>query len=466
MGGARGGEKQMQELPTQENWSSRMVFLMAAIGAAVGLGNLWKFPYTAGVSGGAAFVIVYIGAIIVVAIPIVMAELLIGRRGRMNPVNSFRVLAEKAGAGRIWGWVGGINILAVFLILSFYSVIAGWALAYIPKVATGVFTGHSSDAVAAEFSNLLASPAQMAFWHAVFIGLTVYIVSQGIQKGIERAVKLLMPALFVLLLLLVGYAAVAGDFAAALVFLFQADFSKIDANVILSAVGQAFFSVSVAMGLLISYGSYLDKEINIARAAVIIASVDTLVALLAGLAIFPLVFANGLDAAEGPGLLFVTLPIAFGNMPAGALFGTAFFVLILVSALTSSIAVLEPIVAWADEHKGMKRSLATRLVGIAAWIVGLATVFSFNLWGEVHPLGAFETFKDKTVFDLLDYLTTNIMLPLGGLLIAIFAGWIMSKESTMDELGLSKGPVFNAWRFLVRFVCPLAVGAILLANLV
>jgi NSS family neurotransmitter:Na+ symporter len=456
----------MQQMEKQENWSSRMVFLMAAVGAAVGLGNLWKFPYTAGVSGGAAFVIVYVAAIIVVAIPIVMAELMIGRRGRMSPVNSFRALAEQAGAGRIWGWVGGINILAVFLILSFYSVIAGWALAYIPKVATGVFTGHSSEEVSAVFTQLLASPVQMAFWHAVFIALTVYIVGQGVQKGIERAVKLLMPALFVMLILLVGYAAIAGDFASAVAFLFQADFSKINANVVLSAVGQAFFSVSVAMGLLIAYGSYLDKDINIPKAAVIIAAADTLVALLAGLAIFPLVFANGLDAAEGPGLLFVTLPIAFGQMPAGALFGTVFFVLILVSAVTSSIAVMEPIVAWADEHKGMKRSVTTRLIGLAAWIVGLATVFSFNLWGDIHPLGAFERFKDKTIFDLLDYLATNIMLPVGGLLIAVFVGWIMSRESTLEELGLSEGPVYSTWLFLVRFVCPVAVGAILLANLV
>jgi len=453
-------------METQENWSSRFVFLMAAVGAAVGLGNLWKFPYTAGVSGGAAFVIVYIAAIVVVAIPIVMAELMIGRRGRMSPVSSFRVLAKQAGAGRIWGWVGGINILAVFLILSFYSVIAGWALAYIPKVATGVFTGHSGDDVAAVFTQLLASPLQMAFWHAIFIALTVYIVGHGIQKGIERAVKLLMPALFFMLILLVAYAAIAGDFRSAITFLFQADFSKVDANVVLSAVGQAFFSVSVAMGLLIAYGSYLDKDINIPKAAVIIAGADTVVALLAGLAIFPLVFANGLDAAEGPGLLFVTLPIAFGQMPAGALFGTVFFVLILVSAVTSSIAVMEPIVAWADEHKGMKRSVTTRYVGLAAWIVGLATVFSFNLWGDIHPLGAFEKFEDKTIFDLLDYLATNILLPVGGLLIAVFVGWVMSRESTMEELGLQKGPFYSAWLFLVRFVCPVAVGAILLANLV
>ncbi len=455
----------MQQMEAQENWSSRFVFLMAAVGAAVGLGNLWKFPYTAGVSGGAAFVIVYIVAIIFVATPIVMAELLIGRRGKMSPINSIRNLAKAEGAARLWGWIGGINVLAVFVIMSFYSVIAGWAIAYIPKAATGVLQGLSGAEADALFDDLLASPGQMAFFHGVFIGLTIFIVGQGVQKGIERAVKFLMPSLFVLLLVLVGYAAVKGDFAGAVAFLFQADFSKIDANVLLSAIGQAFFSVSVAMGLLISYGSYLNKEINITRAAIIIAGADTLVALLAGLVIFPLVFANGLDAAEGPGLLFVTLPIAFGNMPAGALFGTVFFALILVSAVTSSIAGFEPIVAWADEHRGMKRGLSALIIGIAAWLVGLLTVFSFNLWGDFYPLDAFESFKGKSMFDLLAYFTNDLMLPLGGALLAIFAGWVMSRDNTREELGLPDGPVYAIWLLLVRYLCPVAVGAVFLAYL-
>lgn len=454
----------MQPMEAQETWSSRLVFIMAAVGAAVGLGNLWKFPYTAGVSGGAAFVIVYIGAIVVVAVPIVMAELLIGRRGRRSPPGSFARLAEQAGAKRAWSLVGVLNIVAVFMILSFYSVIAGWALAYVPKLASGLFTGVDNAVVTREFESLLAAPATLAFWHFVFIALTVVIVVRGIQQGIEKAVKFLMPALFAMLLMLVGYAAVEGDMASAVNFLFQADFSKIDADVVLMAIGQAFFSVSVAMGLLIAYGSYLPADINIPRASLLIAGADTLVALLAGLAIFPLVFANGLDPAEGPGLIFITLPIAFGHMPGGAIFGTLFFLLLIVSALTSSIAILEPVVAWADEHRGVSRRISTPIAGALAWLVGMTTVFSFNLWGDWHPLGGFETFAGKTLFDVQDYLTSNVMLPLGGVLISVFVGWVMTAESTREELGMAPGGAFAAWRFLVRYVCPVAVAAVLIAS--
>jgi NSS family neurotransmitter:Na+ symporter len=454
----------MQPMEVQETWSSRFVFIMAAVGAAVGLGNLWKFPYTAGVSGGAAFVIVYIGAIVVVAVPIVMAELLIGRRGRRSPPGCFATLAEKAGASRAWSWVGMLNILAVFMILSFYSVIAGWALAYVPKLASGHFTGVDSAQVGEEFNALLASPGMLAFWHLVFILLTIFIVVRGIHGGIEKAVKFLMPALFAMLLALVVYAAVEGDMKSAVGFLFQADFSKIDAQVVLMAIGQAFFSVSVAMGLLIAYGSYLPADVNIPRASLVIAGADTLVALLAGLAIFPLVFANGLDPAEGPGLIFVTLPIAFGHMPGGAIFGTVFFLLLIVSALTSSIAVLEPVVAWADEKFQVSRKVSTPITGALAWLVGLTTVFSFNLWGDVHPLDAFETFAGKSLFDIQDYLTSNIMLPLGGILISVFVGWVMTAESTREELGMAPGGLFAAWRFLIRYVCPIAIAAVLIVS--
>ena len=455
----------MQHAEAHATWSSRLVFLMAAVGAAVGLGNVWKFPYTAGVSGGGAFVLVYIASIAAVAAPIVMAELLIGRRGRRSPVNSFRELARRAGASTAWRFVGVINVTAVFLILTFYSVIAGWALAYVPKVMTGAFAGLGSEGVDQEFSALLASPSTMILWHGIFMILTVAIVARGVQAGIEKAVKFLMPSLFAMLLVLVGYGAVAGDFSAAMDFMFSADFSKLNAEVVLAAIGQAFFSVSVAMGLMIAYGAYLPDNVRIPRASFIIAGADTLVALLAGLAIFPLVFANGLDPGEGPGLIFVTLPIAFGSMPAGTLFGTIFFLLLIFAAITSSIAIMEPIVSWADEQTALTRGPAAMLIGAAAWLIGLLTVFSFNLWSGVHPLGMFKTFEGKTIFDLIDYLTSNIMLPLGGILIAVFVGWILSRSDTMDELGLSDGIGFRAWQFIMRFLAPLLVGAVLVSNL-
>jgi neurotransmitter:Na+ symporter, NSS family len=449
-----------------EGWSSRIVFLMAAVGAAVGLGNLWKFPYTAGVSGGAAFVLVYLVAVAAVAVPIVIAELLIGRRGRMSPPNSFIALAREAGASRGWRFVGWMNLVAVFLILSFYSVVAGWALAYVPMMALGHFAGASAEEVGAEFNALLASPVRLAFLHAIFMSLTVSIVAIGLKRGIERAVRFLMPALLLMLVALVLYAAVAGDLPRTIRFLFQADFSRITAPVVLQAIGQAFFSVSVAMGLLITYGAYLDRETRIGQSAVYIAGADTCVALLSGLAIFPLVFANGLDPAEGPGLLFVTLPIAFGHMPAGALFGALFFLLVLVSAMTSSIAILEPMVSWAEEHDWARRGPAAVITGAIAWLVGLATVFSFNLWAGWFPLGRLARFRESTVFDLIDYLTSNLLLPLGGMLIAVFVGWVLSAETTRAELGVQDGRYFRVWRLMLRFVAPVAVGLVLAASLV
>lgn len=450
---------------THEGWSSRLVFLMAAVGAAVGLGNLWKFPYTAGVNGGAAFVLVYLVAVAAVAVPVVVAELLIGRRGRMSPPNSFLALAREAGANPAWRFVGWMNLLAVFLILSFYSVIAGWALAYVPKLAMGHFRAASADQVAAEFGALLGSPGTLALLHALFMALTVSIVAVGLKRGIERAVRFLMPALLLMLIALVLYAAIEGDMARTMRFLFQADFSKIDSDVVLQAIGQAFFSVSVAMGLLITYGAYLDRETRIGSSALYIAGADTFVALMSGLAIFPLVFANALDPAEGPGLIFVTLPIAFGQMPAGALFGALFFLLVLVSALTSSIAILEPVVSWAEEHDWMKRGPAAIAAGVLAWVVGLATVFSFNLWAGWFPLGRFERFRESTVFDLIDYFTSNLLLPLGGVLIAVFVGWVLSAETTRQEVGVHDGRGFRVWRFALRYIAPLGVGWVLFANL-
>ncbi len=445
-------------------WSSRTVFLLAAIGAAVGLGNIWKFPYTTGVSGGGAFVIVYILAIFFIAIPIVMAELMIGRRGRRSPVTNFRILAGHAAASPLWRLVGWLNITAVFLILSFYSVIAGWALAYIPKVAGGTFSGADNGLVAAEFNALLAAPIELSLWHGLFMAITVAIVSMGLEKGIERAVKWLMPTLFVMLVILIGYGAVAGDFDRALEFLFAVDFSKIDANVVLMAIGQAFFSVSVAMGLLITYGAYMRAEEYITTSAIVIACADTLVAIMAGLAIFPLVFANGLDPAGGPGLIFVTLPIAFGHMPGGILFGTLFFVLLFFAALTSSIAIMETVISWAVENRPEQRRLITSLAGLAAWLIGLVTVLSFNVWGDFHPLQMFKLFQDKTLFDLIDYMASNVMLPLGGILIALFCGWVMAREDAREELRLMDGRIYFLWRFLIRFVVPLGVAAVLVVN--
>ncbi|MEQ8844167.1 MAG: sodium-dependent transporter [Phycisphaerales bacterium] len=446
-------------------WSSRLMFLMATIGAAVGLGNIWKFPYTAGVSGGGAFVICYIGAIAGVALPVLVAELMIGRRGRRGPVGSITAVAAQSGARSAWRAIGWLNVVAVFVILSFYSVIAGWALAYLPKFASGAFRGADAGAVDASFRRLLDAPVEMMLWHGAFILITAVVVARGLDRGIERAVGALMPALFAMLLLLVLYAGIVGDFAAAARFLFMPDFTRLSSEVLLSAVGQAFFSASVAMGLTIAYGSYMRTQDGIVNAAAVVIVADTLVAIVAGLAIFPLVFANDLDPAEGPGLIFMTLPLAFAQMPAGSAFGALFFLLLIFAALTSSIAIIETVISPLTEGLGLKRMTATCLVSVAAWLLGLVTVLSFNVWSDVHPLAFFDRFAGKTPFDLLDYAATNVMLPLGGVLIALFAGWAVSRAEARDELRRASPAIFGAWRILIRFLVPLLLAAVLISGL-
>ncbi len=455
----------MQPRSVKAAWSSRLAFILAAVGAAVGLGNIWKFPYVAGVSGGGAFVLVYLLAVVLVAVPILMAEVLVGRRGRHSPPIAIASVAAESNRSRHWSPAGWMGIMVAVLILSFYSVIAGWAIAYVFDTAAGTFTGLGGPGVGAHFADLLASPVRLAFWHGLFMAFAVFISAWGLQQGVERAVTIMMPLLFFMLLVMIGYSVVEGDLAAGLSFLFQPDFSKIDGGVVLVAVGQAFFSISVGMGLMMAYGAYLPREVSITRSALVIAGADTLVAMLAGIAIFPIVFANGLDPGEGPGLIFVTLPIAFGQMPGGVLFGTIFFVLLTFAAVTSAIAVLEPIVAWVQEYYMVRRWRIAVAVGCGAWVLGLGTVFSFNLWSAWRPLGFLATFSQKTFFDLLDYATVNLLIPLGGMLLSVFVGWRMSRTAVLAELGLSDGVGFKVWLFLLRVVAPLAILGVFVTNL-
>ncbi|MFZ9085905.1 MAG: sodium-dependent transporter [Steroidobacteraceae bacterium] len=446
-------------------WSSRAVFILASIGAAVGLGNIWKFPYLAGSSGGSAFVLVYLAAVVLVAVPILIAEMLLGRRGRSHPAGAIARLAVESGCRPAWGWVGGLGVIVAWVIMTYYSVIAGWAMAHVWPTLSGGFAGADAGVTAAHFDALLASPVRLMAWAGVYTAVAVAIVARGLHSGIERSISLLMPALFLALLLLVAYGLVEGEVAPALQFLFAPDFSRIDGSVVLAAVGQAFFSVGVGMGIMITYGSYLPRDVSLVRSAFLIAGADTLVALLAGIALFPLVFANGLDPAAGPGLVFVTLPIAFGNMPGGQLFGGIFFCLLVVAALTSSIAAIEPMVRWLIDRRGWSRPKAAWIAGGLTWVAGLATVLSFNLWKDWHPLGALARFQDKTFFDLLDYATSNLLMPLCALLLAVFVGWRMRAEESADELGLGSPFQFLVWRnVLLKWLVPAAIAAILLAG--
>ncbi|MDH5259668.1 MAG: sodium-dependent transporter [Gammaproteobacteria bacterium] len=431
-------------------WSSRWMFILAATGSAVGLGNIWKFPYITGENGGGAFVIVYLLCILLIGIPILMSEALMGRRGRSTPINTMRHLCSEAKASSFWQIIGWSGTLACFLILSYYSVIAGWALSYILESVSGTFAGASAEDVGQNFSELLASPGSLIFWHTAFIVMTMVVVARGVLNGLEKAVRFLMPALFILLLIMVGYAMSMGEFYRAVAFLFSPDFSKLTANGILIAMGHAFFTLSLGMGAIMIYGAYLPKNASIAKTGIVIAVADTAVALLAGLAIFPIVFSNGLEPGAGPGLIFQTLPVAFGQMPAGILFGTLFFILLTFAAWTSAISLIEPAVTWLIENKQMTRVRACTIAGSITWLVGLGTVFSFNITSDITMYG-------KTFFDLLDYLTSNIMLPLGGLGIALFAAWIMPRAASVEELGMGQGISFQIWLFLVKFVTPIAV---------
>jgi NSS family neurotransmitter:Na+ symporter len=455
----------MAQASVHETWSSRPAFILAAVGAAVGLGNIWRFPYIAGQNGGGAFVLIYIGFVLLLGIPIITAELAMGRRGKQSPVLTMSNLAREENRSQGWQVIGWLSILIPMLGLTYYSVVASWAIDYVFQAGAGAFRGFDGNDSSAFFGKLLASPWRMIFWHSVYIGLTVFVVARGVRKGLERSVKIMMPALFVILLLMVGYAMFAADFKAGVAFLFTPDFSKITVPVVLMALGQALFSIAVGVGAMITYGAYLPKNISLPWAAAIIGIVDTLVAILAGLAIFPLVLGYGLDPGEGPGLIFVTLPVAFGQMPAGTLVGCAFFVLLTFAALSSSIGMLEPAVSWLEEQRGFKRPRLALLAGFAAWLVGLAIALSFNLWGDFRPLGMFSFFADKTIFDVMDFFVANIFLPINALLIAVFAGWMMSRKSTLDELDFPDGPRYAYWRFIVRYVAPVAFGLIFFSTL-
>ena len=434
---------------THAQWSSRMGFVLAATGSAVGLGNIWKFPYMVGQSGGAAFVLVYLLCIALIGVPILVSEWMIGRRGQKNPINTMAQLAQQHGHTRNWAVVGILGVLAAFLILSFYSVIGGWALAYIRDAATGSFTGLDKGSVGAIFEGFLASPAELLSWHTVFMLLTVIIVAMGVSSGLERGSKILMPALALILVVMVGYGMTTGAFGQAVAYLFNPDWSRLDGSVLLAALGHAFFTLSLGMGIMMAYGSYLGEDVNLLRTARTVVIMDTVFALCAGLAIFPIVFANGLDPAAGPGLVFVTLPLAFGNMGGGLVLGSLFFLLLTFAALTSSISLLEPVVELLEERTPMNRVTATVVAGVTIWALGIAALLSFNIWGDVKLFGL-------NIFDLLDYVTSKFMLPLAGLGAIVFAAWKLEQASVKRELRLGDTG-FALWTVLARYVAPLGV---------
>ncbi|MDX1795715.1 MAG: sodium-dependent transporter [Hydrogenovibrio sp.] len=440
------------------SWTSQTAFILAAIGSAVGLGNLWKFPYITGENGGGAFVLVYLACILLIGVPVLIAEITLGRRGKASPPQAMSNLARETASSRLWFLLGVNGMLAGVLILSFYTVIAGWGLSYFFDSLAGQFNQITVADVGTHFSNLIANPYALIFWHSVVMLFTIYVVSKGVKSGLEKAINIMMPGLFLILLVLLGYAASTAAFGQSFEFLFAPDFSKLTWQGVLVAMGHAFFTLSIGMGTMMVYGSYLSKEYSIVKAGIWIAVVDTLVALMAGLVIFSVVFANQLAPGSGPGLLFQTLPVAFGQMTGGWFFGTLFFALVVLAALSSAISLIEPAISWLEQNWGIKRKKAAWTLGGLTWVLGLGSVLSFNAWQDVHLFG------DKNFFNSLDFLTTNIMLPLGGLLMALFAGWVMTKSQLEDELDMKAG-LMKLFRTTLRYVTPVAILIVFIYNL-
>jgi len=431
---------------------------MASVGFAVGLGNIWRFPYIAGENGGGAFVLIYLLFAFGIGVPILMAEILIGRRGRLSPPNAIRAVAKKEGRSEHWLWVGSMNLFAAFLIEVVYCVITGWVLFYLHRAITTGFANIDRTAADAQFNTILASTGTMWFWTLVGLFITGCIIYHGVAKGIEKTVNVLMPILFGLLVVLAIHNVFSDAFNQAITWLFAPDFSKINAGVFLAALGQAFFSIGVAMAGMMTYGAYLPRDVSIAKSVVAIISVDTLIALVAGVVIFPTVFSNGLDPAEGTGLIFKTLPIAFAQMPGGHFLSVLFFFLLAVAAITSMVGFVEPLACWVEEKIGFSRKKSTVFVFSVIGILSLISILSYNVFSGWTLMG-------NTINDGLNYVSNQILLPLGGLLIAVFAGWFVSKKTLQKELAMRKRILFEIWHMLIRYVVPVAIAIILVVGM-
>ncbi len=448
---------------THPAWSSRLSFIMAAVGGAVGLGNIWKFPYMVGTQGGGAFVFIYLASIFLIAIPVAIAELLIGRGGQKNAPESVVKMAAHTTRPILYAPIGYIGVLGSFILMSFYAVIAGWVMAYIWRAASGALAGVDAQSSGAIFDALLANPYELIFWQLAFIGLTGFITAREIRAGLEKANLILIPLLLLMLVMVALYGLVEGNMGAALTFLFTPDFSKIDNQTILSAIGHGFFSVGVGAAMLITYASYINKQMGIGQAAIVIGITDTIVALLAGLGIFAILFAWHLDPAEGPGLIFTTLPLAFAQLPAGSIMAVVFFTLVLFAALTSGLALTEVVVLWVHERFAISRYKATFITLSVVFVTGLATVFSFNIWADMR-LADTGIFADKTLFDAKDYIASNILLPLGGLAMVSFAAWVIPAKISRDYFTGGRF-LHAAWLWLARILAPLGILWLFLENL-
>jgi neurotransmitter:Na+ symporter, NSS family len=450
----------MSLLQRTGQWTSSVGFVLATSGAAVGLGNIWMFPYVTGMNGGGAFVLIYVLCILLIGAPIMMAEALIGRYGNQNPIDSIDKMAVASHASRKWRYLGHWGGLALILILSFYSVVAGWSIAYLFKTLSGQFVGASQSGIQGIWAGFMGNPWALLLYHTLFMLLTMGVVALGIEKGLERASKIMMPGLIVILFLLVGFGIFSGHFMQSLEFLFKPDFSQLSSHSVLAAMGLSFFTLALGAGCIVAYASYLPQKTPITNNIAKIVMLDTFVALLAGMAIFPFVFQYGLTPQAGPGLMFEVLPTAFSQMPAGILIGSLFFLLLLFAAWTSSVSLAEPLVAMLTERLHLSRNKAVLLIGGLAWVMGIGVLLSFNEWESMKLFGRF------TLFDVATELPTKVILPVGGFLFAIFAGYCVRASLAQQALILKNNKAFALWRFLIRYISPVAILIVLITEVI
>ncbi len=441
---------------TRDHWSGRTGFILANVAAAVGLGSIWKFPYEVGTNGGGSFVACYVIGLILIVFPLMLCELAIGRHGRSDAIKSVAVVAAAARASRWWSLVAMLGVITGVLILSFYSVIGGWVMAYVVDTVMHGLPFQDAASAKARFDEFLSSPTTLLLYHLAFMAIAVAIVARGVAKGIERACVILMPTLIALIAVLAIYSVTRGGFWPTWNYLFTFDLSRITPRIALEALGLGFFSIGVGLSIMNAYAAYADRNINLRQVATLTLVSDTAVSFLAAFAIFPIVFAENLDPSSGPGLVFVTLPLAFSHMPLGTTASIAFFALLRMAAIGSAISFLELATAPLQHALKCSRTTASIACGAVCWILGIATVLSFNVWAAWFPLAAIPGFARATWFDLIDHLTSNLLLPIGGFGIAVFVGWAVPKSMIAKELGLG-GAVLDALYILIRYVVPIGI---------
>ena len=446
-------------------WSSRPAFYLATVGAAVGLGSIWRLPYLVGSNGGSAFIAVFVVCCLLIATPLLAAEFLLGRRSRLSPPQAAGAVAHASGLSTRWNAIGALGTIAAFAIISYYTVIAGWVLAYTWRCATSALAGLSRPEVAAMWKSFLANPIEIGAWHIGFLVLVAVISARGVSRGIEVATKWRAPVGLALLVILMGYALMTGDVRKTIAFALEPHFSEITPTVVLAAIGQAFYATGVGMAMMIAYGSYVAKGTSLVRTSLIISGSILLVSILATLTIFPMVFRYGMNPAGGAELVFDVLATVFAEMPGGRVIGTLFFVLLVFASLTPSIAGLEPLVAWLEQRWGLSRTRAVMSATFTAWLLGIGSVLSFNLWASWHPLGMVRMLDGKTIFDLIDFITSNVMLPIGALMTSILVGWRLSRAVFDEELDETTPFARQVCMWLLRVVCPLAITAVFVSAL-